>query len=251
MYMRFVRVNVKPEAMPDLHRLYDERVIPTLRRTPGCLYASLIRSIAHDNECISMTLWESPRYAEEYERGEFQKLLQVAQPYLADSSEWKIHLSNDLTLQYEPVKHEPEVDAYVVSPQKNEDFLSRQESGGLYVRIVSPQIHEGKVEEFKRLYNEEVLPQLRSVQGCRYAAIIENAREENRIISISIWNSKADADAYEVSGTFDEMTNKVRHTFSEIYQWKMQLQHETGRQVVTSEEMTVEGYSIVTGKSFF
>jgi len=251
MYMRFVHVNVKPEAMNDVSRHYEEKVIPTLRRTPGCLYASLIQSVHHKDECISMTLWETPRHAEEYERGDFRMLMQEAQPYLAESSEWKIHLSSDLTLQYEQVKQEPEVDAYMVPSQRNEEFLPQRESGGLYVRIVSPQIREGMMEEFKRLYTDEVLPQLRTVRGCRYAAMIENAQTPEKIISISIWDSKQDADVYEISGTFEEMTGKVRHTFSEIYQWKMQLERETGRQVVTSAEMTVEGYSVVTGKSFF
>ncbi|MBI1803766.1 MAG: antibiotic biosynthesis monooxygenase [Ignavibacteriae bacterium] len=251
MYMRFVHVKIKPEVMFDLSRLYDEKVIPVLHNTPGCLYAILSQGVHHNDECISMTLWETPQHAEAYERsGVFRALLQEAEPYLADASEWKIHLSNDLTLRYEPVREEPVVDTYAISSQKNDEFLSRKQAGGLYVRIVSPQLREGKLEEFKKLYTEELLPRLRTMHGCRYAAIIENVQEPEKIISISIWDSKQDADAYEINGMFDELTNKVRHTFSEIYQWKMQLERETGRQVVTSEEMTVEGYSIVTGKSF-
>ena len=252
MYMRFLHAKVDAESVSQLRQLYDENIIPILRDTPGCLYASLIQGVHHKDECISMTLWETPKHAADYEQsGVFQSLLQKAKPFLADSSEWRIHLSDDLTLQYEPVKQEPLVDAYVVSSQKNDEFLNRSTSGGLYVRIVSPQVREGKVDEFKHIYDEEVLPRLRTIKGCRYAAIIENVQETNRIISISIWDSKADADAYEASGVFDELTDKVRHTFSEIYQWKMQLERETGQQVVTSDEIAVEGYSIVTGKSFF
>ena len=251
MYMRFVHLNVKPEAMNNLRPLYDQHVVPVLHATSGCLFAGLIQGVHHANECISMTLWDTPNHAEEYEHsGVFAKLLHDIQPYLADSSEWKIHLAQDLTVQYELVPEEPIVTAYTVSSQKPGDMLSSAPTGGLYVRIVSPQLREGKVEEFKRIYVKEMLPQLQSVKGCRYAAIIEHVSEPGKIISISIWDSKQDADDYEVSGLFDELTEKVKHTFSEIYQWKMNLQQETGKSVVTSAEMTVEGYSIIAGQSF-
>ena len=42
---------------------------------------------------------------------------------------------------------------------------------------------------------------------------------------------------------FDELTEKVKHTFSEIYQWKMHLEKETGRHVVTSSEINIESLS--------
>jgi len=251
MYMRFVHLNVKPDSINRLRQQYEQQVVPVLHTRPGCLFAGLIQGVHHANECISMTLWDSPQHAEEYERsGVFAKLLHDVQPYLADSSEWKIHLAQDLTVQYELVPEEPVVKAYNVSTHKPEDILSSTDSGGLYVRIVSPQLREGKVEEFRRIYNTEMIPRLRAVKGCRYAAIIEHVTEPGKLISISIWNSKQDADDYEVSGVFDELTEKVKHTFSEIYQWKMQLEQETGKPVTTSAEMTVEGYSIVAGQSF-
>jgi heme-degrading monooxygenase HmoA len=95
------------------------------------------------------------------------------------------------------------------------------------------------------------LPALRQVKGCRYAYLTENAKEKNRIISLTIWDSKQDAEAYEQSGLFESLKTKIEHTFAEIYQWKMQLEKDSGGQVVTSEEMTVGGYKVVAGKSFF
>src|SRR5947209_19084279 len=101
MYMRFVQAKIKPERLAELRKQYDERVIPALQATKGCLYASLIRSEHHAGECVSMTLWEDRYHAEAYERsGVFAGLMQEAAPYLVDSSEWKIHLSDDLKLEY-------------------------------------------------------------------------------------------------------------------------------------------------------
>ena len=66
----------------------------------------------------------------------------------------------------------------------------------------------------------------------------------------TMWESKEDADDYEKSGRFDELTEKLKHTFAELYQWKMTLEKEGVRQAVTSEDLAVKYYSIVTGKSF-
>jgi quinol monooxygenase YgiN len=251
MYMRFVHVTVKEAAMAGLSSLYEEKVIPTLHAVPGCLYASLIQGAHHADECISMTLWETAQQADAYVRsGVFGSLMAEAGRYLADSSEWKIHLSSDLELKYEPVPEEPVIDAYNLPPLKPDRILERQATGGLYLRIVSPQIRKGKVEEFKRIYTTEVIPALRAVKGCRYAAVIEHAQDPEKLISISIWESKADADDYEISGSFAALTEKFKHTFSEIYQWKMQLEKETGKHVVTSDEIAVEGYTVVAGRSF-
>ncbi len=251
MFMRFVHFRVKPDMMPALHRQYEEHVIPTLHATSGCLYASLIRGVQHADECISMTLWESPAHAAAYEQsGVFGQLVKDAQQFLADSSEWKIHLSDDLELKYEPVHEEPVVSTYNVATQKNGGLIPRQQGDGLYVRIVSPQVHPGKIEELRRIYAAEFLPRMRALKGCRYASLIDNAKDPEKVVSISIWDSKREADDYESSGVFVELTNRVKHTFSEIYQWKMQLERETGKHVMTSEEMMVEGYSVVTGRSF-
>jgi quinol monooxygenase YgiN len=252
MYMRLVHMKVKSDRLGEHHKMYDEEVIPALQKVPGCLFANLIESEDHPGDCISMTLWTTKDQAEQYGRSDkFKELLQQAAPFLADSSEWKIHLSEDLTLQYEEVKEEPVVDAYEVTAGERAEGASRKQSTALFIRIVSPQIREEKHEEFKNIYVNEILPALRQVKGCRYAYLTENAKEKNRIISLTIWDSKQDAEAYEQSGLFESLKTKIEHTFAEIYQWKMQLEKDSGGQVVTSEEMTVGGYKVVAGKSFF
>lgn len=132
MFMRMVQVKLKPEAAKEVPGLYASTIVPTLQRTPGCLHASLIRSVARPDESISLTLWDSLEHADAYEQsGVFQSLLQQVAPYLADSSEWKI-----------------------------------------------------------------------------------------------------------------------QHTFSELYQWKMAMERIPGAQVTTSEDLTIGGYNLVSGKTF-
>lgn len=251
MYMRLLQMKVKPEHLMELRRQYDDIILPAFMKIEGCQYACLIQADQREDECVSMTLWDTQAHAEEYERsGLFRKLVGVLQPYLADSSEWKVQLSSDLTLEYAPVPEEPVVKSYSVAASSQEKLAPEGVPERMYVRLFSPKIQPGKMEEFRNLYVQLVIPALRNVKGCRYAYLTQSVSEENECISITIWDSKEDAENYENSVLFKELLKKVRHTFSELYQWKMGLEKESGKQAVTSEDLVVSAYSVVTGKTF-
>jgi len=251
MYMRIVQLKIKPETLSKFREHYDENIIPRFQEMAGCLYAGLIQSEHHEDECISMTLWDSQANAEAYEKSGFYKEhLRISQPYLSDSSVWRIQLSKELKLEYHPVEEEPVVKSYALLAKKDAKILDQDKTPMMYLRIVSVKIQPGKMEEFKQIYKEEIIPALRDVKGCRYAYSTESIEEKNEAISVTIWDSKEDAYEYERSGLFDELTDKLKHTFAELYQWKMALEKEGGGQAVTSEDLTVNYYNIVTGKSF-
>lgn len=249
--MRFVHLKIKPETLSKFQQHYDENIIPRLQKMPGSLYAGLMQSEQHRDECVSMTLWDSRTHAEAYEKsGLYKELLSESQPYLSDSSVWKIQLSKELKLEYQPVPEEPTVKSYALLAKKDSKILAQEKTPMMYLRIVSVKIKPGKIDEFKQIYEEEIIPVLSTVKGCRYAYLTGSIEEKNEAISVTIWDSKEDADDYERSGLFDELTNKLKHTFGELYQWKMALEKEGSGQAVTSEDLAVDYYNIVTGKSF-
>jgi len=251
MYMRLVHAKIKPEALSVASQLYNERIASRLQAVPGCLYAGLILSEHHDDECISMTLWEDWEYAESYvQSGLFRELITEAQPYLSDTSEWKVQLSRDLELEYLPVAQEPVVKSYAMTARTGSDVPTDEAGGRMYVRIVSVVVQPRKMGELRKIYTEEIIPALRGTKGCRYAYLTEGIEETHEAISVTIWNSKGDADAYEESGSFAVLLDKVRHTFSEVYQWKMALEREFSGEIVSSADPAVKGYSIVAGKRF-
>ena len=251
MFMRMVQVKVKSETADQLASLYSELIIPELQKTPGCVYASLIRSSLNPDEAISMTLWDSLEHADSYEQGgKFQNLMNQVTPFLSDSSEWKIQLSKDYSWEYIPSHEEPVVKSYKVTTS----FPAPPSPGGasehLYVRILSVRLKPGKLEEFASLYNLEILPMLQKVQGCRYAFLTEGVAERNEVISVTIWDRKDAADIYEESGLFKKLTRKVEHTFSELYQWKLSVEKRSSVHVTSTEDLTVSGYNVVSGKVF-
>jgi len=250
MIMRFFQIRIKPDALLAYRKFYDEKVIPEFQKMEGCLYASLIQSSHHKDECISMTLWQSPDHAQAYEKSDiYQKLLEAERKYLADSSEWKVELSKEMKLEYKPIPEEPTIKAYSVEGQTDAKGTV-QEIRPMHLRIVSVKIQPGKIDEFRRLYSEEILPTLRTVKGCRYAYLTESEKEKDEFISVTLWDSKQDAENYEQGGIYQQLLEKAKHTFSDLYQWKMGLQKQTGGKAATSEDLTVDHYNIVTGRSF-
>jgi heme-degrading monooxygenase HmoA len=251
MYLRLVQLKMKQEDDVLLPKLYADRILPSLQRVPGCLYACLIRSTSNREESMSLTLWESSQQADAYEMsGEFQRLMNDAHPYLDDASEWKVQLTKDYTLEYAPHHEEPVVRSFNVTTAATGAPPSPSDASRLYIRILAISLQSGRNEEFARLYNAEILPVLQETKGCRYAFLTEGLEERNEVLSITIWESKQSADLYESSGIFAVLTEKVQHTFTELYQWKMAAERSAGVTVATSVDLRVRGYDLVTGTSF-
>jgi quinol monooxygenase YgiN len=251
MYMRLVQMKVDPERSAPVQDYYDRTVIPALRSVPGCLFASLVMKEGRSGECLSLTLWNSAEEAETYSKSEvYQNFRQKLRPLLADSTEWKMQLSNDLTLEYVPVKEEPIVKSYAVesTPEKLTTAGSIRQQ--LYVRIVAPKIRPGKLEEFKRIYRGTVLPALKKVEGCLYAYITEGTGNPGDVLSVTIWDGHESAEKYESSGQFATLVDLLKTTFTDLYQWKMGLEKNLGEKVVTSEEMAVGHYQVISAESF-
>lgn len=249
MFMRFVQIKVKPEAENRVHDVYRDQILPVLQNTLGCVYACLIKSESHAHEYISMSLWESKEHVDAYvDSGLYQRLLNDMRPVLADTSEWKIQLSKDLTLEYAAVTEEPVVQSYNIATASSDNITHSEKSQPMHVRLLSLKIHPEKTEEFTEVYKNEIIPPLLKVAGCRYAFLTESMKEINEYISVTIWNSVQDAERYETSGLFQQLVDKTKPMLTELFQWKMQLGQD--RASATSEDIKLERYSIVTGKNF-
>ena len=249
MFMRLVQAKVKPEAEARVNEVYREKVLSVLQNTLGCIYASLIKSESHPHEYISMTLWESKEHVDAYvESGIYKTVLQNLQPVLADSSEWKIQLSKDLTLEYAPITDDPVAESYTVATASSEKVSLPEEKQPLHVRLLSLKIRPEKTESFKEVYKSEIIPALLKTQGCRYAFLTESMRDIHGFISITIWNSAKDAEKYETTGLFQQLLERTQAMMTELFQWKMQLgQNSTS---ATSDDIHVERYEVVAGKTF-
>jgi len=248
--MRLLQLKLKSDFIEEFIYFYEQTVYPELQNLPGCVFAGLIKSTHQPDEFISLTFWKTQAQAEEYETsGPFKKLFGQIKPFLAESEEWNVHLSEDMELQYGPVEKEPVIRKYDISAKnENDDILS--DSANMFVRVLSLVIQQDKVEEFKELYTGIVIPALIDMKGCRFVFLTESVNSSNEFISVSIWDKKEDALEYESGKKYVELTDKVKHTFSQLYLWRMSLEKEYGQKVSTSDDFKVEHYKIITGKNF-
>lgn len=252
MFMRFVQLKINTKYLQVLREFYAQIVAPELQQMPGCLFAGIIQGSDQPEEIISLTFWETHEQAEGYTHSDaYQKMIEQIKPMLAESTEWKIQLSDDMQLEYLPVAEEPITKEYTVTAQSTNPHAVPDETPRMYVRIVSVRVQKGMLAEFRNIYGSEIIPTLKKTKGCRFAYLTENIQEEDDAISVTIWDSKEDADNYEKSGVFEDLTEKVKHTFSNLFQWKMALEKDSqGSKISTSADLKVSHYTMVAGRNF-
>ncbi len=247
--MRFVRLKVKEGKHWDYARFYEDRVIPAMQETEGCLFASLLQPTGDEDESVSMTMWRSRELAEEYEKsGLYDQLLDESDEFLAEASEWRVRLAGDPGGTVPPLQ-DPEIEAYPVEVAGLSNGTDEFSSRGIYLRIVAARIAAGKFADLKERFNNEVKPELLKTRGCRAVFLVEGvAAARSRALSVTVWDSEEDAIRYEMSGAFDELTEKVSEFFSGLYQWKLSLASEGSGDSVSGKDLDVRGYQLVTGR---
>lgn len=251
MLMRLVEAKLKPGTSDEFESIYRNKIISELEGTPGCLFAGLLQDINESNQLVSLTLWENKKQVQNYvDSGTFQKNMDLATPFMEESSEWKIQLTKKDILNYEPVKQEPIIKSYSV-PTNTQTVPEEIPTSRKYLRVLSLKLMQRKVEEFKEIYRDNIQPELENVKGCRYAFLIDNSEEDQEMLSFTIWDDLQSVELYEQQGKFKSLLKKVQHTLAELYQWKMSLENKKGSAVsVSSRDIDVSKFSVVAGEKF-
>ena len=249
MFMRIVHLRLDPNRLLELRRMYSAVIIAELSHTTGCLYAGLLQSVDPPDIGISLTLWNSAADADTYEKaGAYRRLLDQSRPFLAESPEWTVHMSDDMQLEYAPVEDDPVISRYESSGGADLSVFSTPGKGRLFLRILSLHVRRGMLEEFTSLYREKIIPGLRRVPGCRFAFLTGQKNDTHELISVTIWNSKSDAEEYEQDGEFAVLNERVGHTLENSTRWKAEEQRV--ERVLGSDDMTVSGYALIVGQIF-
>ena len=249
MFLRFVNLKVREGRQRDFTRFYEDRVIPALQESGGCLYASLLQPSDDDQEHVSMTFWRSSEAAEAYETsGVYDELLDDSDVYLAEVSEGRVQSSSGQPGAF-PTLQDPEPEVYPVEVAAVGEVVDAVGPHQFFVRIVSARVDAGRFEELKLRFDEEIKPALMATKGCRAVFLVENVKRRSRALSVTVWNSEEDAIRHELSGAFDDMVAKVSEFFSGLYQWRLSLGESQERSTVTAKDLKVRGFQVVTGRS--
>lgn len=83
----------------------------------------------------------------------------------------------------------------------------------MFARVTSVSIQLDRVAEVTRIYNESILPSVRSASGNRGVFLLVDAAT-GKGMSITVWNTQADGEAYDSSGVYREHITKVAPFFT-------------------------------------
>lgn len=250
MYLRLVHLQVKPDKRIELREFYEERVMPELAETPGCLHAALLEGMDRTHGWISATFWDTFESAEAYEEsGLPERLTEESEGLLDQERQWKVELSENMGVEYESAMRALEVQGFRIEEAGGERDPREGPQPYMYVRIVSVKVDPEKVDEFKRRWDEIVVPELMEVKGCLLTFLAGGIRDRHLLLSVSLWENQQKALKYEVSGRFDDLTRKLKDTFSQDLQWKLALKASGSAAEGTSGQdgPQVGGYEVVAG----
>jgi quinol monooxygenase YgiN len=251
MFMRFIHLRIQPDKLADFEQFYEQRIATAIGEAGGCLFAGLLSNPEHPSECVSLTLWNDPESAANYESsGLYDRLLEEIDPFLWRSNEWRVRLSDDLTLEYEPVHEAPVIEAFPVETESGDAVDIGPTSPNMYLRIVSGKVKPGKMEAFTEYYENSIIPLLLATDGCRYAYLARGTGDSNEALSVTLWDSQSKASAYEQYGGFRDIIKTIEPYISSVYQWRMTLDSSRKARETSSEDLQIEGYQIVAGESF-
>jgi heme-degrading monooxygenase HmoA len=86
----------------------------------------------------------------------------------------------------------------------------------MWIRLIEVRVLPGMLEKFRGVYNEQIVPNVKTHKGNIDVYLMESLDRENQVISFTSWETQADGDAYESSGAYVQNVNKVKQAFAEM-----------------------------------
>ena len=87
-----------------------------------------------------------------------------------------------------------------------------------------------KIEELKRLYNEETAPIVRQQKGNLECRLLEPLDKQDDYISMTVWDTQEDANAYHSNGVYKKLVDRIKPYFTKepvlkVYQTHSIMEH--------------------------
>ena len=84
----------------------------------------------------------------------------------------------------------------------------------MYVRLTYINFLPGKAEATKKIYNDELLPIVKQQKGNLDCRLLEPVDKADDYISMTVWESKEDADSYQSRGIYKQLVDRIRDSYS-------------------------------------
>ena len=84
----------------------------------------------------------------------------------------------------------------------------------MWIRVGSFSVKPGEADRLKKTYNETAVPKVRACAGNVACLLLVPEVDGDPHLAVTIWETRADAEAYESSGSAREVVGLVREFFA-------------------------------------
>jgi len=82
----------------------------------------------------------------------------------------------------------------------------------MFIRLLTVTANQENIPSVRELYSSaEVGAVLGKVDGLKFRYLLESEENPGELLSISVWDSKTNAEEYEQGGAYDELIDKFKH----------------------------------------
>jgi heme-degrading monooxygenase HmoA len=114
--------------------------------------------------------------------------------------------TSELALVTTPILQKLHPVELLFTPKKNKEAI-------MYARLTFTKTSREHSEIIKKIFNEEVIPVVRTQKGNVGCWLLEPTNDNDDYISLTEWRTHKDADMYEATGTYRMLVEKVKNYY--------------------------------------
>lgn len=114
----------------------------------------------------------------------------------------------------------------------------------MFMRFVHLKIKKELGPDFVGFYEARIIPALQETPGCLYASLLRPSSDSDECISMTTWRSAEAAEAYELSGLYDQLLDESDDYMVDATEWKVGLSSGSADEVPALHDPDVERYPV-------
>ncbi len=246
MFLRMVTHIIRAEESERNAQVYADSILSALRTTPGCVFASLLQNTGNAQECISLTIWNSRKESSDYEEsGLYLKLVDSLRPFFVESNEWKLELSEDLSLEYTPIKVEPTVEGFDESVAGSENIRTLK-AKPFAAHILALAVQEDQDHTFETMFSSEIQPKYKAHKGFIDLILV---RDHNKFHIISFWDETVDIESSSGIHSISHLLESIYKVLPSFVRWRVS-RDSVVHTFASSEDLRATVYRCLTAEWF-
>jgi heme-degrading monooxygenase HmoA len=79
----------------------------------------------------------------------------------------------------------------------------------MLARVAWGKVKPGSWDDYERIYRDAIVPASRGVKGLHFRELLSSTEDPNEGISLTLWESREDMEAYEAGATYQGFLQRV------------------------------------------